>query len=128
MMSFLALTGFVAYELGGLFGPSTDEEPDADRHWTEADPDVGDSDFLASDHDDHLSDAFDISRGGMIEGFNPETDIIELEYVKALGAPDVSVSDLADGSGATISLNGVVVADIPGAHGLDPSSIVLVPV
>ncbi len=126
MMSFLALTGLVAYELGGLMGPGTYDE--SETHPDHFAPETSEDDLLDLAGDDLQPDAFDLARGGTIEGFTPGTDIIELEYVRALGAPAVSVTDLPDGSGASIALNGVVVADVPGAAGLDPSSIVLVPV
>lgn len=70
----------------------------------------------------------DYQRGDRIAGFDPRTDTLELEYTRALGRPEVTVSDFADGTGASIALNGVVVADVAGAQGLSPESIVLVAV
>jgi len=73
-------------------------------------------------------DKVDLARGDVIDGFDPARDVIELEYSGALETPDVSVRDFDDGSGASVSLNGVVVAEVEGAAGLDASSILLRPV
>ncbi|NOX72450.1 MAG: hypothetical protein GXP03_02085 [Alphaproteobacteria bacterium] len=73
-------------------------------------------------------ETLDFERGDTILSFNASTDILELEYTATLGVPAVSVTDFADGTGASIALNGVVVADVAGAQGLDPQSVNLLPV
>ncbi len=64
----------------------------------------------------------------MIAGFDPATDILELEYTAAMGEPEVSLIEFEDGSGMSVALNGVVVADVENAPDLDASNVVLMPV
>jgi hypothetical protein len=75
-----------------------------------------------------ISETLDFDRGDMITGFVSGSDQIELEYTASLGVPNVTVTDFADGTGASIALNGVVVADVAGAQGLDPSTVNLIAV
>jgi hypothetical protein len=132
MMSLLALSGFVAYGLGGL----TDDFSDAD----DAPEDFADETFLGDaglvhasgdlvhpDPEGEPSEIFEFARGDLITGFDPDHDVLELEYTASLGQPDITVTDFQDGTGASVALNGVVVADIVGAQGLDPADIVLTP-
>jgi hypothetical protein len=126
MMSFLTVSGFVAYGMGSLFGTQgAAPEDDGDDDWFDTAA-VAD-DVLALSPDDMVFDPLDFARGDTIPGVAPD-DVIEIEFSRSLGAPEVTVADLPDGSGAQVALNGVVVADLPGAAGFDPSHIILVPV
>jgi len=71
---------------------------------------------------------FDFQRGDMIFGFDPECDILEIEYSAAKGVPHVTVSTSPDDSGVLISMNGAVMAEIIGIDALDRANIVLLPV
>ena len=127
-MSFLTVSGFVAYGLGGLFGSHAGQDIDDDDDWFDsAETDAGHSDLLTLSPADLVPDTTDFARGDTIPGVSPD-DVVEIEYARSLGAPEVTVTDLPDGSGAQVALNGVVVADLPGAAGFDPSNIILVPV
>lgn len=77
---------------------------------------------------DRPDERFDFDRGDRIDGFDLRSDILELEYTAALGTPEITINDFPDGSGASIALNGVVVADISGAKGLNTNSIRLIAV
>jgi len=68
------------------------------------------------------------ARGDLIHGFDPDIDRLELDYPAASGVPVVTVTDFPDGTGASVALNGVVVADVIGAQGLAVTRIVLCPV
>jgi hypothetical protein len=103
MISLLAFSG-----LGGTIG----------RH----------ANAVAAQHSPQSIETLDLARGETIIGFDPETDLIELEYASALGTPEVTIADFPDGTGASVALNGVVVADVAGASGLDMSSVVLLAV
>lgn len=134
MMSLLALTGMAAFDFGGLASGGTDGS--SDQHYDELHSSGSDGysgdDLLdlglgtgAQSFTETPPDILDYERGDAVTGFNPATDSLELEYSAALGKPDVTIEDFADGSGASIALNGVVVADVDGAQGLDPASIIL---
>jgi hypothetical protein len=127
MMSFLTVSGFVAYGLGGLFGAGAAHDDDDDDWFDSAETETGPDDLLTLGPADLVQDATDFARGDTIPGVSPD-DLVEIEYSRSLGAPEVTVTDLPDGSGAQVALNGVVVADLPGAAGFDPSNIILVPV
>ncbi|MEM7439218.1 MAG: calcium-binding protein [Pseudomonadota bacterium] len=66
-----------------------------------------------------------------VADFDPAEDVLSLEYTATNDAdgnpvvPTVTVVDFADGSGAFIELDGVQVASVTGAQGLDPSAVVL---
>ncbi len=154
MMSLLTLTGIA---FGGLFSPGDadvqgqsddqdflfEHDPWASGPWAsgadvpdlavdildQPDPDQSDIATAASDSAGYAPEfeTYEFTRGDEVSGFDPKTDLIELEYASALGMPDVSVSDFADGTGASVALNGVVVADIAGAQGLSASDVVLIP-
>lgn len=137
MMSLLTLSGFA---FGGLLG---DADADAESHAEDQDylfeherwsagadlPDLAQDDF-AAEHAGAPADGYEtleFSRGEELTGFDTDSDVLELEYAKALGPPDVTVTDFADGTGASVALNGVVVADVVGAQGLCAEDVVLVP-
>jgi hypothetical protein len=66
---------------------------------------------------------------GVIKGFNPSTQQIEIDYDPAVFAePQVEILDAEDGSGADILLNGEVVLSVADIRGLDPELVVLRPV
>ena len=133
MMSFFALTGLAAFSFGGGMPESLSEETNSDDIHGELDlhgdePLVLGPDLLADFANPAVPDIYDFARGDMIAGFNPKYDVLELEYSRALGIPEITVTDFPDGSGASIALNGVVVADVEGAQGLNPATIMLRPV
>lgn len=127
MLSLFSLAGFGA----GSTAVSGDYVPDEEflyqsEGWAQS-GDAGMAENLLHT-DDEADETENYQRGDRISGFNPKTDTLELEYTRALGQPEISVTDFADGTGASIALNGVVVADVAGAQGLNPASIVLVAV
>lgn len=126
MMSVLALTG---YALGGLIGSHEGDASDDDETYlfgvSEMDQPDGFHDIL---NDVPETNVLEFARGDTVSGFDGATDILELEYTSSLGSPDVTVTDFPDGTGASVALNGVVVADVAGAQGLDPESVVLIAV
>ena len=131
MLSLFSLAGFGA---GSTAVPS-EYIPDEEflyqsEGWAQSgDAGMADNLLHADDDADATADeSQDYQRGDRIAGFNPRTDTLELEYTRALGRPDITVTDFADGTGASIALNGVVVAEVAGAQGLNPASIVLVAV
>jgi hypothetical protein len=66
---------------------------------------------------------------GVIEGFNPSTHQIEIDYDPAVFAePEVAIRAAEDGSGADILLNGERILSVAGAPDLDPDLVVLRPV
>lgn len=147
MMSLLALTGLVAYEVGGLAIDATaaeanSESEDYTEDYVPRDDGTFEDGLMAyiqglddtgTAHDAHEyqppvqtePDQITLDRGDSIEAFDPSRDVLDLEYACALGLPDVTVIDFADGTGASIALNGVVVADVTGAQGLDPLMVLL---
>jgi hypothetical protein len=148
MMSLMAIAGFA---FGGIFdgagnsGVDDTSEPDylyereswaqdlahhnlVDSAVLNDAGEVGPASVSPAISSDPAPDIFDYNRGDMIAGFDPSSDLIELEYTASLGVPDVTITDFADGSGASIALNGVVVADVTGAQGLDPNSVNLIAV
>lgn len=133
MMSLFALTGLATYGFGGVVpDPIPADAADGDVHG-ELDVHGGDAggaapDLLADYAPNAAPDIYDFARGDMIAGFDPRYDVLELEYSRAMGTPEVTVINFADGTGASVALNGVVVADIEGAQGLDPALIMLRPV
>ena len=129
MMSILALTGFA---FGGLTGGDGDGDlPESAGTAEDAlavSADTLSLDLFGTPEETPVPPApetLDFNRGDLITGFDPATDVLELEYSAALGLPEVTVTDFADGSGASIALNGVVVADVEGAQGLAPEAVVL---
>ena len=62
-----------------------------------------------------------------IRDFNPAEDTLVIDYLPAdyAVAPTVTVTDFADGTGADILLDGVVVASVTGAQGLAPGAVTL---
>jgi hypothetical protein len=125
MISLMALAGFAFGEAEAV-DTDTDQtddylyEQDLQQQGDLIDPLQAQS---ASDFE-----TLDFERGDTILSFNASSDVLELEYTASLGVPDVSVTDFPDGTGASIALNGVVVADVAGAQGLDPQSVMLLPV
>jgi hypothetical protein len=70
-----------------------------------------------------------------VTDFNPSEDTLELEYTASNDpdtgepiVPELSVTNLADGTGASIAIDGVIVAEVTGAQNLDPSIISLIAV
>lgn len=128
MMSVLALTG---YALGGLIGSHGGDTPDEDDSFlfgaSDMDQPDGFHDILHDESEAETS-ILEFARGDAVSGFDGATDVLELEYTSALGPPDVTVTDFPDGSGASVAMNGVVVADVAGAQGLDPDNIILIAV
>ncbi len=138
MMSLLTLTGFAFGGFGSADSDDADDLRDDEflyehEGWAQhgvgsnlMDPSSGyDADFGAANSE---AETIDMARGDAISAFNPKSDTLELEYTAALGSPEVSITDFADGTGASVALNGVVVADVTGAQGLDPSVISLIAV
>lgn len=131
MLSLFSLAGFGA----GSTAVPAEYIPDEEflyqsEGWAQS-GDASMADNLLHADDDTAGDndeSQDYQRGDRITGFDPATDTLELEYTRALGRPEITVTDFADGTGASIALNGVVVADVAGAQGLNPASIVLVAV
>ena len=127
MMSILALTG---YALGGigLGGGGDGHDPAAAPvDAPSAPPDTLSLDLLQEPAAEtpQPPETLDFERGARITGFDPARDVLELEYSAALDAPEVTITDFPDGTGASVALNGVVVADIEGAQGLSPESVIL---
>ncbi len=125
MMSLLALTGLAGFEFGGL-GDGDDD--DAAIHADDVGEFSSETDLLDMDATGTDAEVLDFVRGDLVEGFDPATDTLELEYSAALGPPEVTVTDFSDGTGAAVALNGVVVAAVQGAQGLDPAEVALTPV
>ncbi len=128
MISFLALSGMAAYGLGGIVTETQDttaKKTNALRY--SANPIGSETGFPGFDLAEGAG-VFDFARGDLITGFDPAYDILELEYAAAMGRPEVTVINFPDGTGASIALNGVVVADVEGAQGLDPRRVILQPV
>jgi len=140
MMSLLALTGLVAYEVGSAFSESEDNTADAPDDFALDTTNFDDGSYadglmaaagaqgLAAAHPQETAagaDEINLDRGALIDGFDPASDVLEFEYTAALGLPEVSVIDFADGTGASVALDGVVLADVTGAQGLDPGSVIL---
>jgi len=141
MLSLLTLTGFAFGGFGGI-GDDTSVEEDEylyeQEGWaqTAAHPNLVEPLILNDALEPGPAVAnnatppaiFDIDRGETIAGFDPAQDQLELEYTASLGLPEITVTDFPDGTGASIALNGVAVADVPGAQGLNPNSINLIAV
>lgn len=143
MMSLLAMAGFALGGIGdvddsGNTGQSDDEYLFEHDEWAQT---IVPVDALPVDvsHFEQTStpaqtpvltpaETVDLARGDAISSFNPRVDLLELEYTAAMGMPEVTIMDFADGSGASIALNGVVVADVAGAQGLDPGVVSLIAV
>ena len=127
MMSFLALTSVMTLGFG-----APDAQDDADL--TDA-PDDGvlllddgyavQGDLLDDMNGGDTSDTFDFARGDSISGFDPENDVLELEYSASLGPPDVTFAHMPGGSGVSVAMNGVVVTEVQGVESLDPDRVVL---
>lgn len=133
MMSLLALSGFGSSEIEGLeFDEDQqgfDDLPSNLQNDLVAVPDLeSDADLLTSMGQAEPLETLDFSRGELIEGFDPSRDILELEYTVSLGTPDIIVSELPDGDGVSVAMNGFVVAQLDGAFGLNAQNVVLVPV
>ncbi|NOX39050.1 MAG: hypothetical protein GXP05_00595 [Alphaproteobacteria bacterium] len=145
MISLLVFSGFGSGVSGGVddgVGLDEADQQADDQAQVEAELQANistESDFLTDDFGGNADasaaqdpadsmETHDLVRGETIIGFDPDTDLIELEYSAALGTPDVTIADFPDGTGASVALNGVVVADVAGASGLDISSVVLRPV
>jgi hypothetical protein len=129
MMSVLALTGFAFGGFGGAGVSDADDLADDEPYaqaYDETDTLNLSLDLLVSDDPaDADPETLDFDRGDLVTGFNPQTDVLELEYSAALGAPEITVTDFTDGTGASVALNGVVVADVEGAQGLTPENVAL---
>jgi len=129
MISFMALSGLVSYGLGGLVpeAPNDDFDDDAATADTLLNIEAQDHgiDLLDPAEPEPQAEIFDFARGDLITGFDPDNDALELEYSAAMGRPEITVTDFSDGTGASIALNGVVVADVQGAQGLDPADVIL---
>lgn len=66
---------------------------------------------------------------GHVTDFDPAEDVIEVMYdPETTPNPLITVTDLDDGSGASIAFNGQLILTVTGGQGLDPSAIVLRPV
>ncbi len=64
-----------------------------------------------------------------LHDFDAADDTVQIDMVTDQPIiPKVSVDDFGDGTGAFISLDGVVVAEVTGAQNLDPMDVVLLPV
>ncbi|MCO4823690.1 MAG: hypothetical protein KC451_02425, partial [Amylibacter sp.] len=70
-----------------------------------------------------------------ITDFTPAEDMLQLEYTPTTDPvtgdeipPNITVTNFADGTGASISINGVEMAQVTGAQDLDPADVSLVPV
>jgi len=148
MMSLLALSGLTALGMGDL--PNGDEGSEDDQlpdDLAYEDFDRGDQDFedglmsyvwqsdgdtsefeehVQSDQNSIAINQVDLDRGSEIDVFDPDNDVLEVEYTAALGLPEVTVIDFEDGTGASIALNGVAVVDVAGAQGLNPEIVALV--
>jgi len=74
----------------------------------------------------HTATLAEFDRGDLIRGFDPDIDILELEYCKSLATPEITVLDFANGTGASVALNGVVIANLPGVEWLDAADIKLI--
>lgn len=94
---------------GGLLDFAADDLPDVEADPAGAPPPVA-----------------EMPRGAVIEGFDPATDTIELEYHAALPPPQVTVAEAADGNGTDIAFDGVVVATVAGVTGISADDVVLV--
>jgi hypothetical protein len=125
MISLMALAGFA---FGGADAVDTDSDQSDDYLYEQDLQEQGDliDPLQAQSASDF--ETLDFERGDTILSFNAASDVLELEYTASLGTPDISVTDFPDGTGASIALNGVVVADVAGAQGLDPQSVMLMPV
>jgi hypothetical protein len=122
MISLMALAGFA---FGGTEAVDTDADFSDDYLYEQDLQEQGDLiDPLVLGFSDGI-ETLDFERGDTILSFNAQSDVLELEYTASLGVPDVSVTDFLDGTGASIALNGVVVADVAGAQGLEPANILL---
>ena len=63
-----------------------------------------------------------------ITDFDPAEDVLSLFISDDPGMttdPVISVTDFTDGTGADIAMDGVVVASVEGAQGLDPAAILV---
>ena len=70
-----------------------------------------------------------------ITDFTPADDTLQLEYTPTTDPatgdeipPNITVTNFADGTGASILINGVEVAQVTGAQDLDPADVALMPV
>lgn len=131
----IALTqemGSLADELEALDDEfELDEEPGSEIAWAASEDALAAELAPQTDAPDAPKEAAAAVEPIVIEGFNPEEDLLELTYTPGR-SPDgeiveaeVSVADLEDGSGARVLFDGIEVARIPGAAGLDRSSIIL---
>lgn len=81
----------------------------------------------------HLDKDIAPDSAAIVSDFDATQDTLEIEYSPAFDAggaeipPLVEVTNFDDETGASVSLNGTVVAQIIGAQNLDPNSVVLVP-
>ena len=130
MMSFLALSSIMSLGLGAHSTGGDTDLPDA----PDAGPLVLDEEYAVHgdllDHADASSspDTYTLDRGDSISGFDPKSDVLELEYGASLGPPDVTFSHLPGGAGVSVAMNGVVVTEVQGVDALDPGNVVLAPV
>lgn len=140
MMSILALTGLT-------FGFGSDAAVDVHQDNSDAfgDPEhwsanaemqsafAGDMLDEASQGNGHIAEiapvsdveTVDLERGGAINGYNPASDRIELEYSKALGIPEITLHSADNGSSTSIAIDGVIVAKVAGAETLRTEDILL---
>lgn len=128
-MSILALTGQAPGSFGGGHGRNRSPAP-TDPQSTPRDRltlDLNGKSIPRAELPETL-ETLDFERGALVSGFDPARDVLELEYSAALGAPEVTITDFPDGTGASVALNGVVVADVRGAQGLPPQAVILKPV
>lgn len=140
MMSILALTG-LAFGAGAEAGSDTHHDvSDAfgdPEHWAaEAELRAATSGDLLDDFSEGNGDiaeiapvsdveTVDLYRGGAIDGFNPASDRIELEYLGALGIPEITLHSADNGASTSIAMDGVIVAKVAGADTLRTEDILL---
>lgn len=141
MMSLLALTGLVVCDLEGIADDQAHAGLGDDAYASEEDLDIWQHSEGETDLPDLLNSELDTApdsvggsetlsfeRGDLVQGFDPRTDTLELEYTKALGVPEISLSEMPDGMGTLVAMNGVVVAELVGVKGLSAKKIVLIAV
>ncbi len=72
--------------------------------------------------------AVELARGALIEGFDPASDVLELEYAAALGKPAVRIHRRPAEGVTEVCFDGVPVARLAGAPRLSARHLRLIPV
>ncbi len=97
---------------------------------------IGDEGTGGDGADTFIIDQAVIGEGtSTINDFTAGEDILQIEYDQETDPitgdpvePTVTVTNFADGTGATILINGVAVAEVTGAQDLDPTDVSLIPI